>query len=180
MKHTKATIRYAKAFFQLSLEKDLLENSYQDMLLIQKACHENKDLVLLLRTPIVKTEHKTRIINKIFAEKVNKLTLKFINIIIDKKREEILMSLAKQFILFYKEHKNIALASVITAHKLTEEARKEVLKLVKKHKKKEVELKEIVDKKIIGGVVIKMDNKQLDASVSSEILALRKRFNKNI
>jgi F0F1-type ATP synthase delta subunit len=52
MKHPKATIRYAKAYYKLSVEKNILEEAYKDMSSIIKICKSNKDFVLLLKTPL--------------------------------------------------------------------------------------------------------------------------------
>jgi F0F1-type ATP synthase delta subunit len=45
MKHPKATIRYAKAYYKLSVEKNILEEAYKDMSSIIKICKSNKDFV---------------------------------------------------------------------------------------------------------------------------------------
>ena len=51
---------------------------------------------------------------------------------------------------------------------------------IKKNGKSEVELTEFVDENILGGVIIRMGDKQLDASVSRNIKKLKKSFNKNL
>ena len=56
----------------------------------------------------------------------------------------------------------------------------EVISFIKKYDDKKVELTEIVDENIIGGAIIRIGDKQLDASVSSEISNLRQMFNKNL
>ena len=98
MKQSRATIRYAKAFLQLSVEQNCLEKSYRDMLLVDKACAESKELMLLLKSPIVKSRQKQKIFDQIFSNKVNKLSMDFVKIIISKKRESILAEIAKSLI----------------------------------------------------------------------------------
>ncbi len=56
----------------------------------------------------------------------------------------------------------------------------EVISFIKRHDDKKVELTEMVDENIIGGAIIRIGDKQLDASVSSEISELRQMFNKNL
>jgi len=86
----------------------------------------------------------------------------------------------KSFISLYKAHNNIESASVTTAVPLTESLKQDVMKYIKEGSDKSVELAEVVDENIIGGAIIRMGDKQLDASVSSELSELRQMFNKNL
>ena len=63
---------------------------------------------------------------------------------------------------------------------MTEELKNEVLDFIKSDTKNKVELTEVVDKNIIGGAIVRVGDKQLDASVANEILELRQMFNKNL
>ena len=104
----------------------------------------------------------------------------FVSIITTKKRESFLQEVAKSFIALYKKYKNIQTATVTTAIPLTEELKNEVLDFIKSDTKNKVELTEVVDKNIIGGAIVRVGDKQLDASVANEILELRQMFNKNL
>lgn len=180
MRQSRVTVRYAKALLQLSIEKKSLEQSYNDMVIINKACLESKELSLLLKSPIIKTDQKRNILKEIFESKIGDLSMNFINIITNKKREPLLNSIASVFISQYKKHKNIKEAKVTTAHPLTLELKQEIIKYIKKNEEIDVEITEVVDKNIIGGTIIRLGDKQLDTSVSSEISELRKMFNKNL
>ena len=94
MKQSRVTIRYAKALFQLVIEQDTLEKSYRDMVLLHAVCAESKELSLLLKSPIVKTDQKLKILEEIFANKLGKTSMTFVNIITTKKRENLLASIA--------------------------------------------------------------------------------------
>ncbi|MDG1283532.1 MAG: ATP synthase F1 subunit delta [Flavobacteriales bacterium] len=180
MKGTRATIRYAKALLQLSVEKDYLSQSYNDMVYVDQLCSEIKDFVLLLKSPIVKTDLKLRIINEVLNNKVSETSLRFINIITGKKRESLLPEIVHNFIELYKAQNNIQSATVTTAVPLSSDTKKSVLNYIKNQTKSTIELKELVDESIIGGAIIKMGDKQLDASVSKEILELKQIFNQNL
>jgi F-type H+-transporting ATPase subunit delta len=180
MKQSRVTIRYAKALFQLVIEQDTLEKSYNDMVLLDKVCSESKELSLLLKSPIVKTDKKLKILEEIFGSKISKVTMSFINIITTKKRESLLVLIASSFITLYKAHNKIETATVITAAPLDEALIAEVITFIKKHGDDNVELTEKVDSTIIGGAIIRMGDKQLDSSVSKAISELRQIFNKNL
>jgi len=106
--------------------------------------------------------------------------MSFINIITTKKREGLLSLVASSFIKLYKTHNKIETATVISATSLDESLRSEVIKFIEKHGDKKAELEEKIDESIIGGAIIRMGDKQLDASVSREISELRQLFNKNL
>jgi len=180
MRQSRVTIRYAKALLKLSIEQNTLEQSYNDMVLLDAVCTENRDLVLLLKSPIVKTDQKLSILKEIFASKLGEVSMAFITIITTKKREGLLALIASSFISLYKLHNKIETATVTTATPLDEALRTEVINYIKKHGDDNVELTEKVDEKIIGGTIIRMGDKQLDASVSKAISELRQTFNKNL
>ena len=180
MKQSRVTIRYAKALLQLAIEQNTLEQSYNDMVLLDAVCTETRDLVLLLKSPIVKTDQKLSILKEIFASKLGEVSMAFITIITTKKRESLLALIASSFISLYKVHNKIETATVTTATPLDEALRADVINFIKKHGDDNVELTEKVDEKIIGGAIIRMGDKQLDASVSKAISELRQTFNKNL
>ena len=180
MKQSRVTIRYAKALFQLVIEQDTLEQSYRDMMLLDGVFAESKEFSLLLKSPIIKTDKKLKILEEIFGSKISKITMSFINIITTKKRESLLALIASSFITLYKTHNKIETATVITAAPLDEGLITEVINFIKKYGDDNVELTEKVDSTIIGGAIIRLGDKQLDASVSKSISELKQIFNKNL
>jgi F-type H+-transporting ATPase subunit delta len=88
---------------------------------------------LLLKSPIVKTDKKLKILEEIFGSKISKVTMSFINIITTKKREGLLALIASSFITLYKAHNKIETATVITATPLDEGLKVEVINFIKKH-----------------------------------------------
>lgn len=180
MQGTKAASRYAKSLFDLSLEQGLLEKTHADMKLVFSTCRENKDFVQMLKSPIIKSDKKEKILKTIFEGKLNKLTIEFICIIARKKRESLLEFIAESFITKYKEHKKILTAVITTAMGLDEELRKKVLQVVKDATKSEVELVEKVNKDLIGGFIIRVGDKQDDTSIRTKILKLNRVFSENL
>ena len=75
MRHSRVTIRYAKALLQLAIEQNILEQSYADMVLLDSVFKQNKDLSLLLKSPIVKTDQKLSIFKLIFDTKIGEVSI---------------------------------------------------------------------------------------------------------
>ena len=180
MKQTRATLRYAKSLFSLAIEQNTLESCKQDMRFIADTCANSRDLSLLLKSPIIKTDQKIAIFKEIFYDKLSQISVSFVNIIINKRRESLLEGIANSFIALYKAHKNIETATVSTAFQLDDSLRIEILNYIKRQGKADVELTEAVDKNLIGGAVIRMGNRQLDVSVAKAIKDLRKSFSNNL
>ena len=180
MKHSRATIRYAKSLLNLSEESGVLDASYNDMVLINSICSTNKDFSNLLKTPIVKTDLKVKIFKELFSNSISSLTLSFIVLITNKKRESILAEISSSFISLYKSKKNIKEVTVTTALPLDETMRKELMNYVKAQNNSNIELIEKVDESLIGGAIIRMGDTQLDASVSSKLKILRQKFSENL
>ena len=172
MKNTPAAIRYAKSLFDLSIEKSIIDRVYQDTQLIHTALKE-KDLNLLIHSPIVKADKKISIFKEIFSSHIDSLTLSFINLLATKRREGILKEILVAYQGLYNQHKNIAKAVVITASGLDDTLRKKVYEQIKKSTNSEIELVEEVNKDIIGGFILKMGTNQYDSSVLRSLRNLK-------
>ena len=136
--------------------------------------------ITIHRSPQKYGDKKIIIIEEVFSNKLSELTNGFIKIITSKKREAILDSVAKSFISLYKEKKNIISAKLVTATEIDNETREEVLDFIKKKGHKNVDLQEKIDKSIIGGAIINIGNKQIDASVSNKINEMKQNFSVNL
>jgi F-type H+-transporting ATPase subunit delta len=150
------------------------------MLLFSKVVEENREFELLLKNPIVKHDKKRDILERLFKGKVNPLTLAIFDIITKKNREPILPAIAREFHNSYNEYKGIGKAVVTTAIPLDSSLRNELLGMVKKiSSKNEVEMIEKVDPSLIGGFVLNVGDRQIDASMKSKLKALKVTFSHN-
>jgi F-type H+-transporting ATPase subunit delta len=152
---------------------------YADMQFVQSVYHGSKDFVNFLNSPIIHLDKKQAVIKAVFGNSISDISLGFFKILTDKRREMYLGDIAKAFIEQYKEHKHITTAIVTSAAGIDAGAREKILNLVKAQVKGEVELVEKVDKDLIGGFVLRIGDKQVDASISRKLNELRKSFSEN-
>jgi F-type H+-transporting ATPase subunit delta len=171
--------RYAKSLLQLAIEKGQLEKVYADMQLVESVCEENKEFTNFLHSPIIKTDKKVAVIKEVFAGKVDNITSGFLTILTQKRRELYMKEIAGEFVAQYKQYKNILTAVITSAVGIDKTVKAKVLELVKQTTKGEVELVEKVDKDLIGGFILTIGDKQVDASVSRKLNDLRKAFSVN-
>jgi len=180
MADIKAASRYVKSLLNMAAERGVLDQVHQDMLQFGRVIDENRALVNLLRSPIVKHYKKKNVLEALFRGRFNDLTLSFFRIITEKNREKLLPLIATEFHLAYNEHQGIGKASVVTAVPMDHSLRAEIEALAKKIAgTSSVELKEIVNPEIIGGFILNAGSQQIDSSIKHKLKIVQLNFNNN-
>ncbi len=172
--------RYAKALFDLALEMNILDRVNQDMMLVQSVTVENPEFRRLLASPIIPPGKKSQIIKGVFEKHLEKLSFRFLQLVVKKEREAYLRNIAENFISIYKKFNNILPVKLTTAQPIDDEIRRDILALLKDATKKKIELKEKVEENLIGGFVLNFDDSQYDASLRKKISRLQKAFESNL
>ena len=180
MSYTKITLRYAAAFFDLATEKGLIEKANEDMALLGNACTSNRDFVRMLQNPVIHADKKRKIISRIFGDTVSKVSLSFMDLMIRKRRERYLPSIAEAFSDLYQVSKGIKTAYVTSAVSLADNEKASILDILGKITDKKINLVESVNDKLLGGFVINIDDYQVDQSIAAKIKLLKKDFEKNL
>lgn len=172
--------RYVKSLLSLAVEKNVVEAVHSDMLLFSKVVSENRDFAVMLRSPVIRHEKKRAVLEKIFSSKVNPLTMAIIDILTRKNREPLLPAIATEFHNAYNEYKGIGKAYITTTFPIDKELREQIEQIVRKlSDKKNVELHEKVDKDLVGGFILNVGDRQIDASIKSKLKTLSMKFNEN-
>ena len=180
MPNPRLATRYAKSLLDLAVEKGQLEEVYADMQWLQSVCKSNRDFVNLLKSPVITGDKKIRIVDAVAGGKLSKLTTAFNTLLIKKNRESVLPEIATAFINQYKEHKSIYTVKLTTATPLSDAAKNAIVMQVKKTGGyQNIELEEKVDKDIIGGFVLQIGDKLVDASIAYDLKAIAKQFENN-
>lgn len=180
MPNPRLATRYAKALLDLAVEKGQLEEVYADMQWFKAVCKSNPDFVNLLRSPIITADVKKKIIDAITAGKLNELTTAFMKLLTTKGRESNLPEISLAFIDAYKINKNIHTVKLTTATPVTDAMKEAIVNQVKNSAGFEnIELEEKVDADLIGGFVLQIGDKLVDASVAYDLKAIAKQFENN-
>jgi len=172
--------RYAKSLLDLGVEQNNLETIHKDMSVIKEAL-KNKDLRLLVKSPIIKPAKKIGIFKEIFGGSVDKITMAFLEIVTKKGRESILIDLTSAFEEQYQKLKSVTGVKITTATPISEDSLAEIKKnlLDSTATEKEVEVETAVDPSLIGGFVLELGDKLYDASVVHQLDQVRKKFADN-
>ena len=180
MADSRAASRYVKSLLGLAIEQNALENVHKDMQLFANVSEQNKAFTIMLRSPVIPHHKKSEILSKLFKGKVHALTMAFFDIITKKNREPLLPAIAREFHNAYNEYKGIRKATVISAVPLDDALRQEFSDVVKKlSAKAQVELVERVDPEMIGGFVLNVGDRQIDASIKNKLKSLKVKFSQN-
>ena len=174
---SKAGARYAKSLLDLSKEQNAVEEVKNDMVFFEKVVDDHSELEAILKNPIVPLDKKQGILQGIFGGKVHAITASFFKLIVSKGRSSILYDTSEQFIAQYNAIKGIVTAEVTSTSSLTDANKAEIISLVKKELgANEVLVKEKVNPELIGGFILKVGDRQFDASIASGLTKLKKEF----
>ncbi len=179
MKNQKLAKRYAQSLLNLATEQNKLERVLSDMHYVGRVIDESKELEVVLKSPVIKAYQKIKILNSIFGDRIDILTEKFMELLIKNSRETYLHEVVFSFITLYNIQKDIKTAYITTATPLNEKnlaALKEITALIKSDS---VTIVEKIDKSIIGGFKLNVDDYQIDASVLSRMKELERKFSRN-
>jgi F-type H+-transporting ATPase subunit delta len=167
-------VPYAKALFDLTLEKNSLEETMKDMQVVANLVENSKDFRMMLKSPVISEGKKKIIFARIFEKVLSKLTFTFLLIIIRKKRESYIGDIAFAFIELYNDHKGILTTTLKTATPVNDDIRLMIKNLMKNQTTGAVELIEEVKAELIGGFILQWKDKQYNASILKQIHRLQR------
>lgn len=180
MPNPRLATRYAKSLLDLSIERGQLEKVFADMQWLASVCKSNPDFVNVLRSPVINADIKKSIIEAVTGKNIGELASAFINLLVVKGRESNVPEIVTAFITQYKEHKNIQTIKLTTATPVSDSIKNAIIDQIKKTTGfQNVELEEKVDNNLIGGFVLQVGDKLVDASIAYDLKAIARQFDNN-
>lgn len=180
MNNPRLANRYAKSLVDLAIERDQLAMVFDDMKFLQSICNSNQDFVAVLKSPVIKEDKKNKIIEAVTGGRISALTTGFIKLLGIKTRESNLPEIIEAFIVQYNEVKGIHKVKITTADVLSEEMKASFIDKIKSSDGLEnIELETSVNEKLIGGFVLEMEGKLVDASILRDLKDIKKQFMNN-
>jgi F-type H+-transporting ATPase subunit delta len=150
------------------------------MKFLQNISKSNPDFVALLKSPVIQEDKKNKIIESIIAGRVSNLTGLFIKLLGVKTRESNLPEIVTSFIEQYNKVKEIHKVKITTAAPISDEVKNSFINKIKLSNHIEnIELETLVDEKLIGGFVLEMEGKMVDASIMRDLIDVKKQFQNN-
>lgn len=177
MSAERLSYRYAKSLIDLAKEQGTLETIKGDIDFLITAT-QNRDLALLLKSPIVSKMKKADVLEAIFGDSFNDMTMSFMDILLSKGREMYIPEIATEFLAQYKAFNKISTVKVTTAQPMDDAAMASIrAKLVESSDLAEnIEIETEVDPSLIGGFKLEFNNRLYDASVAHKLNEMKKAF----
>jgi F-type H+-transporting ATPase subunit delta len=181
MSVTRIATRYAKSLLDLSIEQGKLEPVYADIQELQSAIR-NRQLYLLMKSPVIHADKKLSVLDALFANRLEPLTMAYLRLLVQKGREMYVPEITAEFAHQYKALKGITPVRVTSAAPLSEAVLEELRRriIASGAATSQLELETKIDPELIGGFVLEFDNKRYDASIAHKLDELRGQFSKNL
>lgn len=178
MQNPRLATRYAKSLLDLAVERNSLEAVLKDMQVLNSICSRSHEFAVMLRSPVIHGDKKLAVMRQVMAShNVNDLTLAFISLLVNKGREMNLPEIAPAFIAQYNELKNIRTVQLTTATPMNDGIKKDIMAKIASYMPKDtIDLKTHVDKELIGGFVLEVEDKLYDASVKKSLNDIRSKI----
>lgn len=174
MPYTRVASRYASALLTSALQANLLEDVRKDVEMLRMALSVSREFVSVLKSPIVRYEQKKQSLTTIFADKLAPLTMRFLLLLLEKRREGELPSILAAFNEQYNQHKGIVEVQVQSAVELDDAQKNAILEKVKRYTGKNVVPSYSLDTSLLGGFLVKMGDTVLDGTVKHQLENLKK------
>lgn len=170
MKNYSTARRYARALYELAKVDKSLSDVRQGLSNIRTALGAAPELARALFNPLIRSEEKQAVLKHVTS---NKLLLRFIGVLAERKRLDILPLVEEQLTMLCDKADGIHRILVRSAVPLTEELKKLIEQNVAKAVGGKVVGQFQVAKDLIGGVWMKMEDKILDLTLKGRIDDLR-------
>lgn len=174
MKQTILARRYAKALFAIGKDEEKFEEYNQALQGVAGLYVSHPEVVDALTNPLYPLDVRLKVMTGMIESMgVDKIMANFLNLLVEKKRAVILPEVAEEFQVMVDNEKNVSHGTVVSAIELSEELQGKVRAALEKLTGKKVELTSSVDSSIIGGIVAKVGDLELDGSIKTQLAGLK-------
>lgn len=161
---------YAQALMSLAQQQNLTNefgDSFRSLSSLLEESGEFRDFVL---NPVIKGEDKKAVLKQVMGDDANPYLVNFMMLLVDKRRIVFLEPIVEQYLNLLRKLNQTVLAEITSATELSESQKQNLVEKVKAiAEARDVELKTSVDPDLIGGVIIKVGSKVIDASLRGQL-----------
>lgn len=176
MRFTRLARRYAAALFETAKESDIIDKIESDLGLITWSWQNIPRFSEILTNPLIVSEDKKNIIQEIFKDRIDKITLDFLYLLVDRQREVIIPEIEAEYIAYADNWRGIIRVLVTSAVPITDDERARLVSALEAFTEKKVELRLEVDSSLIGGMIVRIGDIIIDGSIKGYLKTLRDRL----
>src|SRR3954452_713878 len=164
---------YARSLFEVAKEQDKLDTLRDELGEFADALHESRDLQVFLFSPYFSTQEKTEGLDKAVSG-ADETLLNFLKLLLEKHRMPVLFRIRADFDELWEEENKLLPVQVTSAIELPENTVKQIGDKIADQTGRKVDLSAKVEPDILGGIVVRVGNSVLDASIRNRLENLRK------
>jgi len=175
MNYSRIAVRYAKALFDFAEEHNEIDAVYEDMKVIERLCSMT-EVKEVITNPVLSQKKRKEVIVALTGNDINKLSLNFIELVFSNGRGDHLAAAARDYLDLTRRHRGIRQITITTAVPLNEKLKADMAEIVAGKSTGKIEYIERIDKSIIGGFVLRVDDTYIDASIKDRLNRFRREF----
>ncbi len=161
---------YAEALLDLAKSNDSLKETTNDINIVSQFLANSSDLKKFLGNPLITREAKKNVVKDIIGEQIAPSTLKFLLLLVDRNRIQVLDSIAQKFLELSYKQESIEIAKITSSIQLSAEQQKEIAEKLKGITgAKQIKLALKIDPQLIGGFTIEIGSKMIDTSIRGQL-----------
>lgn len=166
--------RYAHALYDYALQKNAEDEVYVQAKLLSKGFSEFVKLKSVLNNPVLGNLKKKEIILLTINNAIDPVFDKFIDLVLENNRVDLLHFIALKYVDVYRKSKNIFAAKLTTAIEIDPKTEKSLIKVIENYTKGTLELDKTLNPDILGGFALEVDNTRWDATIAGQLSKIKK------
>lgn len=175
MDNGRISVRYARALLNTAKEQQCEGEVYEGLKrLSYNYGHDINAFNEVLSNPMVEDDKKVQLLKTAIEEPIHPCLIRFIDFLIEKKRENKILLIALKYQEMYRKDKNLLKADVTTAAELSEQTLEQIRDFVRQTFHCDVEMHVKIDPSLIGGFTIDIEHDRMDASLAGRLNQLKK------
>ena len=170
------SMRYARALLMFANEAGVAPQVYQEALTLRKSFREVPELKSALEKPVMTRENKSKVLMQAAGGKITKQMQKFLELVLNEKREKYLVGINQAFIDLYRKQEKIRVGKLTTAVPIAPEEVERIRLMVVDSAGGTAEFSTKVDPSIEGGFIFEINTYRLNASVADQMRRIKQQF----
>ena len=168
--------RYAQALYEEAARDQRVERIDEDMALIRESLEGSRDLVLFFESPVISRQKKQDVVQALFESRVQPMTMHFLHLLIEKKREDLFPDVVHAYRALRDEQIGVVVAHARTAFPLSSEEQTRLEQALERKAGSRIRLTVEQDASLVGGLVVRIGDTVYDGSVRHQLATLRERM----
>jgi F-type H+-transporting ATPase subunit delta len=168
--------RYALALYDFTKKNHTEDKIYAEAKVLVKSFVKYSHLKSALANPVLSKKEKKELIVKSIGGTIQPTFEKFIDLLLENKRESHIQTIALKYIDLYRERKNIYSGKLTTATEIDNTTEKKLVAVIEKKTNGTLEVEKNVDSGILGGFIFEINSERWDASVAGQLSRIKKGY----